>query len=42
LFVRSFENLENTGTKVSKGIDLYPNTVFCGEAKTDFSFDLYQ
>jgi aspartate kinase len=26
LFVRSFENLQNKGTKVSKGVDLFPKT----------------
>ena len=47
LFVRSFENLENTGTKVSKGIDLYPKTpcfvvkqkqILVSISTNDFSF----
>ena len=47
LFVRSFENLENNGTKVSKGIDLEPKTscfivkknqILVSISANDFSF----
>ncbi len=47
LYVRSFEALENTGTKVSKGIDLHPKThcfivkknqILVSISTNDFSF----
>jgi len=47
LYVRSFEDLENTGTKVSKGIDLHPKTncfivkknqILVSISTNDFSF----
>lgn len=47
LFVRSFENLKNSGTKISKGIDLHPKTpcfivkkkqILVSISTNDFSF----
>jgi len=47
LYVRSFENLENSGTKVSKGVDLEPKTscfivkkhqILVSISASDFSF----
>ena len=47
LYVRSFENLENNGTKVSKGVDLHPKTscyivkkkqILVSISTNDFSF----
>jgi aspartate kinase len=49
LYVRSFENLDNLGTKVSKGIDLHPkvpcfivkkNQILVSISTNDFSFML--